>query len=108
MTDITPPKTWTGPVFSVPGHLLVHEQIPTLQRFISEKETAKESAVVACLAQFGMSMQDPEEIRRRCVIVHQRSSMVETLQIDGIPRLEWGYLDPKYPNTWTLRTVEPG
>lgn len=105
MNDIMPPKTWTAPPFSMPKQLLIHEQIPTLQRHISLIERAKEDAVVECLAQFGMSMQDPEEIRSRCVIVHMISSRVELLQIDGIPRLEWGYLDN--PNTWTVRTVEP-
>lgn len=97
--------TVSMPGIQLPRCLSILEQIPTIGRMLSQIERAREEAVVKCLAQFGMSMQDPEEIRRRCVVVHTLSSRSELLQIDGIPRLEWGYLDN--PNVWTVRTVEP-
>lgn len=106
MTDIVRPKTWTDPPFSMPKQLFVSEQIPTLSRRLSDIEQAKEAGVVGCIAEFGMGIHDPEEIRRRCVIVHMLHARVEILQIDGVTRLEWGYLDPSAPHTWTMRTVE--
>lgn len=104
-SDCTPESGWVP--FSIPNPPLTHEQIPTFHRHISDKQRVLEDAVVSCLAQFGIGSQDPEELRRRCVIVHKMNSRIESLHVDGIMRLEWGYLNPIFPNTWTVRTVEP-
>lgn len=106
---INPNKfTVSMPGIQLPRCLSAVEQIPTIGRMLSRIEQAREDAVVKCLAQFGMSMQDPEEIRRRCMVSVFPHLGVEQLHVDGVLRLEWGYLYPtNAPRTWTVRTVEP-
>lgn len=85
---------------------MVSEHIPFRGRRVSDIEREREKAIHATLSSFGLvGLGNVEELRRRCVIVHYYPERIERLQIDGIPRLEWGYLDN--PNTWTVRTVEP-
>lgn len=86
--------------------LSLMDQIPTIGRIRDQIERAKEEGIQKCIAQFGMSMDRPEEIRERCTIVVMLHAQRGLLQVDGIPILEWGYLDPKCPNVWTMRSVE--
>lgn len=107
-TKILNPNKTTGsmPGLQLPRCLSSLDQTPTIGRIRDQLERAKEDGIQKCLAQFGMSMDRPEEIRERCTIVVMLHDRVELLQIDGIPVLEWGYLDPKCPNVWTMRSVE--
>ena len=96
------------PGAELPAYLSIAEQIPSIGRRWSEIERARERAIEECLVQLGMTPFDGEEIRRRCMISVFPHLRTEQLHVDGILRLEWGYLDPvNAPGTWTIRTVEP-